>query len=83
MARRIPSISTLSGSSCEIIEHGKNGLLFEHQNSTELASVIEQLIGDQEFADRIGAAGYQTVKDRFSHEKFSAEILGFYKRVLG
>jgi glycosyltransferase involved in cell wall biosynthesis len=82
MARQIPAILTLSGTSLEIIEHGKNGLLFEHKNSGELAQRIEELIINEDLAEKIGTAGFQTVKNKFNHEKFSTEILTFYERML-
>ncbi len=82
MARKVPAISTLSGSSSEIIEHGKNGLLFEHKNSGELAGRIERLIIDKDFAAEIGLKGFETVKKEFNQEKFSSELLDLYQKMI-
>lgn len=80
MARKVPAIATLSGSSMEIIEHEKNGLLFEHKNSNDLVKQITKLINDRDFAEKIGAEGFETIKNKFSSERFSADLMNIYKR---
>lgn len=80
MARKVPAIATSSGSSMEIIEHEKNGLLFEHKNSDDLVKQITKLTNDRDFAVKIGEKGFETIKKNFSSERFSADLLNIYKR---
>lgn len=55
----------------EIIDDGKTGLLFEQNNSTELAQKIKQLENDKEFCLMISQSGKQVAQERFSnHEQF-------------
>ncbi len=82
MARKIPAVATSMGSTLEIIEHEKNGLLFEHKNSDDLANQILKLTKDRDFAEKIGEEGFQTVKTKFSYEHFSANLLDIYRKIL-
>jgi glycosyltransferase involved in cell wall biosynthesis len=82
MAQKVPVIATAVGGVPEAIRHGKTGFLHEHENSNELAQAIETLLENTEFAEKIAEAGYQSVKENFSQQKFAENIVNFYRRVL-
>lgn len=50
---KCPVIASNMAGMSEVIEHGKNGLLFKAGNALELAKTIETLIEDQELLQRL------------------------------
>ncbi|HQZ95862.1 MAG TPA: glycosyltransferase family 4 protein [Pyrinomonadaceae bacterium] len=82
MARKIPVVATNVGGIPEIIEHGMNGLLCQHENSEELAAAIESLLLNSNYRSRIAAAGFKRVKEDFSRQKFAIDIVDFYRGIL-
>ena len=52
----------------DIIEHDMTGLLFEPNNSRELADCIQLLLSDREHRDKIAEMGRKFVLDRFDWE---------------
>jgi glycosyltransferase involved in cell wall biosynthesis len=59
-------VATRGGGVEEIVESGVNGVVVTPGDAGELASVIEQLIGDPDECRRLGAAGRQNAITRFS-----------------
>lgn len=70
-----PVIGANSGGIPETIEHEKTGLLFPPRDYLSLASAIERILADENFASRLGEAGYQSAKARFSQETFLRKYL--------
>ena len=70
-----PVIGARSGAIPDIIEHEKTGLLFPPRDYLSLASAIERILADENFASRLGEAGYQSAKARFSQETFLRKYL--------
>ncbi|MGB4205644.1 MAG: glycosyltransferase family 4 protein [Bacteroidales bacterium] len=60
----------------DIIEHGRNGLLFEPGNVNELADILEQLINDSSLRNKMAAEAYK-VRDTFSFNKIAEKYLDF------
>jgi glycosyltransferase involved in cell wall biosynthesis len=63
VASRIHGIPTL-------IEDGKHGLLFESEDVAGLADCLDRVLGDQEFAQRLGDEAHRRILDEFSEERF-------------
>lgn len=53
----------------EIIEDGKNGLLFEKNSSEELAQKIKKVENDRELCLKIAENGKKTAEERFSNRE--------------
>lgn len=70
-----PVIGANSGGIPETIEHEKTGLLFPPRDYLSLASAIERILADENFASRLGEAGYQSAKAKFSQETFLRKYL--------
>ena len=70
-----PVIGANSGGIPETIEHEKTGLLFPPRDYLSLASAIERILADENFASRLGETGYQSAKARFSQETFLRKYL--------
>jgi glycosyltransferase involved in cell wall biosynthesis len=60
---------------------GENGLLFEPNDSEELAKKIAHLVDAPELRHRIGYAGRQTVLEQFTMTKMMDEIESYLQEV--
>lgn len=69
-----PIISTRCGGPEEIVEHGTTGFLIELGNQSELAQRIVEIIADPELGRRMGSAGYDATREKFSIDLFVKEI---------
>jgi L-malate glycosyltransferase len=69
MASGIPVVATRVGGTPEAVEHGVTGLLVPPSDPQSLAESIGRLLSDAKFAARIGAAGRQSVRDRFGMDR--------------
>ncbi|MGQ0607985.1 MAG: glycosyltransferase family 4 protein [Chloroflexota bacterium] len=66
MARRRPVVASAVGGIPEVITSGVDGLLVPPADSGALASAIGSLLGSPALRERLGEAGYRTVRDQFS-----------------
>jgi len=64
MALEIPSVMSNVGVNSEIVAHQQNGWLCE--NETDWLMALRTLLQDQQLRQTHGAAGYLTVKERYS-----------------
>jgi glycosyltransferase involved in cell wall biosynthesis len=83
MAQGRPIVATATGGIPELVVHEETGLLHQPQSVTELASHIRLLLQDEAQARRLGEAGRRLVEERFTMERFSANIAGLYRFLLG
>lgn len=78
-----PVIGANIGSTPEVIDNGKNGLLVEFDNTEEICSKILYLLKNKKYAKQIGKAGYQKIKDKkylWSH--ISGKIFKIYNKLI-
>ena len=68
MAAGAAVVAAASGGTSEIVEDGKNGLLFSPGDSAELAQQITRLILDPDLRHSVARAGYQTVCNKFTFD---------------
>lgn len=66
---QIPIVSTPVSGIPELISDDKNGLLVPPQNSSALATALARLLDDPELCRRLGAAGRETIRERFDVAK--------------
>ena len=59
----------MHGPEVEALQHGENGLLFAHENSSSLANMINSLVTDRQRAEKMSAAALATVTKTFTIEK--------------
>ena len=66
MSVGLPVVSTNVGSVCESVEHGVTGFLAQPGNACDLADSLLTIFNKADLAAQLGAAGRQTVVDRWS-----------------
>ena len=83
MALQKPVIATSVGGIPEIVIHGVNGYLHDHQDSSGLASSMISLIDSPARREQFGNAAKQCVRENYSKEKFADDIAAAYYNVMG
>ena len=69
MAAGIPVVSANSGGVPEVVEDGVQGFLVEQGNVTAHADKLLELARDPGLRARMGRAGWQRVRDKFSLDR--------------
>lgn len=82
MASGVPVAATPVGGIPEIIEHGKNGLLFHEKDPNSLADAVIYLLSDPDQAIKIGERGRQTVIKNYSPEHYIQQLDNLYDQLL-
>jgi glycosyltransferase involved in cell wall biosynthesis len=83
MALELPVVATDVMGVRELVEHERNGLLIRPGRSDLLADAVERLIVDPDWRRRLGAAGRETVQQRFDIRRSAAEIHAVFQELLG
>jgi glycosyltransferase involved in cell wall biosynthesis len=83
MAASRPIVATTAGGIPEIVEDNVNGLLVPPRDAHELAAAIVRALKDAPLRERLGAAGFARVNERFTVEQMVAETAAAYRRILG
>jgi glycosyltransferase involved in cell wall biosynthesis len=60
----------------QIIDDGRNGLLFEHDSVEDLVQALNRLLGDQELRSRLGKGARLDVENYYSWEANVTRFLG-------
>lgn len=82
MGTACPTIYSRRGPGPELVRDGVDGLLVEPGNPEEIAGAILRLLGDDVLARRLGVAGRERVKERFSINRLLPQNLEFFARCL-
>ena len=77
-----PVVATRVGGVPELIADGRTGLLFPAGDDAALARLLDRLLADPLLAARLGAAGRQTVRDRYDTRVMAATYLRHYRDLL-
>ena len=80
MANQVAVIATNNGGPLEIIDNGKDGLLFNREVE-DLADKIELLYNNRELLQNISKNGYKKVQDKFEESKQLDKLLNFIGRI--
>ena len=65
----------------EVISDGINGFLVQ-QDSAEIADKICQMLQNTSLREKMGAAGYQKVLEKYTWEQIAANMEAAYRQVL-
>ena len=82
MACGVPIVGTTAGALPEVIEDNVTGILVPPKNPQALANAIKTLIDDSELRRKMGTAGLERVKQRFTWAKSAKATLDVYREVV-
>ena len=77
-----PTIACRIGGIPELIDHGKNGLLFEKEDVDGLTERIKELIENKEFSIGLGMNARKRISREFSQKVLSERMEKYYRNVL-
>jgi glycosyltransferase involved in cell wall biosynthesis len=83
MACRRPIVATRAGGIPEIVGDGVTGLLVPPRDARALAEAIVRVLRDPALRQRLGEAGFNRVRDRFTVDRMVAQTAAVYERVAG
>ena len=82
MAAGCPVVVSSAGGSTEIIENGRNGLVFETGDPRDLAARIRQLLDDPALALSLGEQARRDVRQRYDPALIGRQIVDYYREVI-
>jgi L-malate glycosyltransferase len=82
LAVGVPVVATNVGGTSEVVDDGISGILVPPRSPEALADAILRLVEDEALRRRMGEAGAETVRRRFSIRRRVAEIEGLYRELL-
>lgn len=74
MAHSVPAISGSDNGTASYIDYGKTGYVFGDNNKEDLKEKLESVICDRENIVKMGAAGYQHVKEHFQFRNYYGQV---------
>jgi len=82
MASRVPVIASNVGGNREIIEHGKNGMLFKSDDLNELLNKIKYLIDNPLKRDNLSANARKRIEKNFSLNQMILQYENLYQEIV-
>ena len=81
MAVGLPIVATAVGGLPELVANGRNGWLVDANDAEALAGRIADLLADPEAARRMGEAGRQEARARFSRQRMAESMAAVYDQL--
>lgn len=78
----LPVIGSRVGGIPESVVHEQTGLLFESENSDQLAAAMARLMGDAALRERLAAGARAHIREHFTEEALVRHTLAFYERIV-
>ncbi len=66
----------------DVMEGGKDGILVEPENLEELTNAILRVLDDDGLRNLISSNAYKKIKEDFSIERYTKDLLSLYKEVI-
>ena len=80
MLLECPLVASIHGGSRDVIEHGKNGLLVDHNDISQLAEAAVRMIQMGEEARRkMGRQARQTILEGYTWDEIARRLLSIYR----
>ncbi len=83
LACRRAVVAPRRGATTTLIEHGREGLLFQPDDASDLARKIIRLLEDQPLRDRLARTGYERVRRELTASAARRAITAGYARLAG
>jgi glycosyltransferase involved in cell wall biosynthesis len=77
-----PVVSTGVGGVRDVVRDGVTGLLAPREDAAAVGAAVLRLLNDPSTATRMGAAGRDWVRDRFSAHRLADDLAGLYRECL-
>lgn len=81
LAAGVPVVEPASGAFVELLEMTGGGVLFEPNNAAALASAMEPLLLDPDYARQLGEQGREAVFEKFNVEQTAQEMVRIYEGI--
>lgn len=81
MAFSVPAISGTDNGTASYIDYGKTGYVFEDNDKEDLTDKLEKIICDRDNLVKMGAAGYDHVKEHFQFQNYYGCIEEILKKI--
>jgi len=81
MAYGLPVVSTVRGALGEVVEDGRTAIVAE-PTAEQFAVAMERLLLDRQLREKLGEAGREEIKKRFSADRMVENTLCVYEKVL-
>jgi glycosyltransferase involved in cell wall biosynthesis len=78
MAVGLPVIASAVGGILDVVEHGRNGLLFTPGDIDALAACLFEIAQSPELREKLGANARQTIIDEYDLEQMTDRYLALY-----
>lgn len=78
MSAAKPIVASNLGGLPELVEEGKNGLLFESDDLTQMAEAVAELAGDPQRASKLGEEGRRIHANHYTIERMAERIEAVY-----
>jgi glycosyltransferase involved in cell wall biosynthesis len=82
MASRCPVVASRTGGTPEIIQHERNGLLFEKGDPGDLAKQLRRLLSDEELGQRLADQACQDVAERYGPTTIAEQMEQYYEQII-
>jgi glycosyltransferase involved in cell wall biosynthesis len=79
MAHARPVVATDVGGLRDLVVDGETGLVVPSRRPDALRAALERLLGDEELRRRLGAAGRERARERFSWDAITEATLAAYR----
>jgi glycosyltransferase involved in cell wall biosynthesis len=81
-AAGVPAVSTDVGGVADVVRHGVGGFLVPANDATAMAARLAELAADADLRSRLGTAGAEWVRDRYSVPRLVGEMDALYRSLL-
>lgn len=82
MSLGLPIVASATGGLLEMVEPGRNGLLFETGNAVALAEAVNALAADPRAAREMGDQGRGIHREKYTVEKMAERIEAVYRKLV-
>ena len=83
MAHGLPVIATRVGGIPEIVQHGRTGLLHEHEDADTFANQILNLLENKALRGKMGMAAREEIASKWTIKRFGDDVSKLYKKLVG
>ena len=82
MACEVPVIAPRVGGIPEVIDHNKNGFLYDLEDKAALIGYMKQLLDDDQLKQKFGKNGRSKVEQLFESSKIADQYIAWYEKLL-